>query len=155
MLLVVYRLGTYRADAGDRPDRLAASIFAKPVKAVCWASMNMFAGGAVERMGDLRPERDAVHYRLHHHPADDGHGLSDALKSLKKEGEAGRKQINQYTRYLTRGIWHWFRPSRSRPACKRMSDDQRDIAINPGPFFVATTGVVTLVGRHDAAAVDG
>jgi preprotein translocase subunit SecY len=35
-----------------------------------------------------------------HHPADDD-GRRRRSKQLKKEGEQGRKTINQYTRYLT------------------------------------------------------
>jgi preprotein translocase subunit SecY len=60
---------------------------------------NMFAGGARGAHGDLRPQHHAVHLRLHHHAADDDG--RPHLEQLKKEGEQGRKKINQYTRYGT------------------------------------------------------
>ena len=44
-------------------------------------------------------EHHAVHLGLDHHSVDDD-GVADA-GALKKEGEPGRKVINQYTRYLT------------------------------------------------------
>jgi preprotein translocase subunit SecY len=62
------------------------------------------------------------------------------LEALKKEGEQGRKQINQYTRYLTvvlaslqaYGIGYGLQGS-------------PNVVIEPGPFFLIST-VVTLVG---------
>jgi preprotein translocase subunit SecY len=49
--------------------------------------------------GDLRARHHALHLGLHHHAADDVGRPS--LEQLKKEGEQGRKIINQYTRYGT------------------------------------------------------
>ena len=67
-----------------------------------------------------------------------------SLESLKKEGEAGRKKINQYTRYLTVLITAgqaYGLPSAWR-ACIRRSGAA---VIDPGLFFRLTT-VITLVG---------
>jgi preprotein translocase subunit SecY len=66
------------------------------------------------------------------------------LEALKKEGEQGRKQINQYTRYLTvvlaafqaYGIAIGLEGSRSSVGA---------VVIDPGWFFRITT-VITLVG---------
>jgi preprotein translocase subunit SecY len=66
------------------------------------------------------------------------------LEQLKKEGEQGRKQINQYTRYLTvalaafqaYGIAYGLEGSRSQSG---------PVVIDPGWFFRITT-VVSLVG---------
>ena len=60
---------------------------------------NMFAGGAVERMAifalNIMPYISAsIIMQLMS-------SMSPKLEALKKEGEQGRKQINQYTRYLT------------------------------------------------------
>ena len=60
---------------------------------------NMFAGGAVERMAifalNIMPYISAsIIMQLMT-------TVSPTLEALKKEGEQGRKQINQYTRYLT------------------------------------------------------
>jgi preprotein translocase subunit SecY len=63
--------------------------------------LNMFTGGAVGRMGDLRARDHALHLGLDHRAADDGDGTGRWLAQLKKEGEAGRKKLNQYTRYGT------------------------------------------------------
>ena len=61
---------------------------------------NMFAGGARRAHGDLRAQHHALHLGLDHHAADDARSRRSSRR-LKKEGEQGRKQINQYTRYLT------------------------------------------------------
>jgi preprotein translocase subunit SecY len=64
---------------------------------------------------------------------------SPTLEKLKKEGEAGRKQINQYTRYLTLA----FALVQSFAISSGLSHVRIDgIA---GPFFILT-GVVTLTG---------
>ena len=60
---------------------------------------NMFAGGAVERMAifalNIMPYISAsIIMQLMT-------SVVPTLEALKKEGEQGRKQINQYTRYLT------------------------------------------------------
>jgi preprotein translocase subunit SecY len=70
--------------------------------------------------------------------------LSPKLEALKKEGESGRKQINQYTRYLTLvlaavqayGISIGLEGSRS---------EAGSVVSDPGWFFRLTT-VITLVG---------
>ena len=61
------------------------------------------------------------------------------LETLKKDGEAGRKQINQYTRYLTvllATVQGWD------CCCSRSAGT---VVTEPGLFFRLTT-VVTLVG---------
>jgi len=47
----------------------------------------------------VRPGNYALHQREHHRAADVER--VPALEALKKEGESGRKRMNQYTRYLT------------------------------------------------------
>ena len=61
--------------------------------------LNMFAGGAVERMSifalSIMPYISAsIIVQLMS-------GISPSLEALKKEGQAGRQKLNQYTRYLT------------------------------------------------------
>jgi len=68
-----------------------------------------------------------------------------SLERLKKEGgEAGRKQINQYTRYLT-VVLAAGQALGIAIAMQSATDGGGSIAIDPGSFFLATT-VVTLVG---------
>jgi preprotein translocase subunit SecY len=102
----------------------------------------MFAGGAVERMAifalNIMPYISAsIIMQLMS-------SMSPKLEALKKEGEQGRKQINQYTRYLTvvlaafqaYGIAIGLEGSRSAAGA---------VVIDPGWFFRITT-VITLVG---------
>src|SRR5690349_3050461 len=61
------------------------------------------------------------------------------LEALKKEGESGRKVINQYTRYLTvvlALVQSWG---------IAIGLQSSSAAIDPGPFFLAST-VITLTG---------
>src|SRR6201999_3969265 len=59
------------------------------------------------------------------------------LDSLKKDGEAGRKIINQYTRYGTVGL------AAVQAAGIAFGLQAMGVVINPGPFFVLTS-VITL-----------
>jgi preprotein translocase subunit SecY len=68
-----------------------------------------------------------------------------ALERLKKEGESGRKQINQYTRYLTvvLAIAQAFGIAIALNAVNPQSG--QSMAVTPGLYFMTST-VVTLVG---------
>jgi preprotein translocase subunit SecY len=68
-----------------------------------------------------------------------------SLERLKKEGgEAGRKQINQYSRYLT-VVLATAQAFAIAIGMQTPNADGGTIAVDPGPFFIVTT-VVTLVG---------
>ena len=60
---------------------------------------DMFTGGALGRMTVFALNIMPYISASHHHAADDGG--DPGLEALKKEGESGRKKLNQYTRYLT------------------------------------------------------
>ena len=66
--------------------------------------------------------------------------VSPQLEALKKEGEAGRKKINQYTR-TARCCWPRSRPTASRSASKAPAG----VVTDPGLFFRLST-VITLTG---------
>jgi preprotein translocase subunit SecY len=66
------------------------------------------------------------------------------LEQLKKEGEQGRKQINQYTRYLTVGL-ATFQAYGIAFGLQGSRGQFGPVVTDPGPFFVIST-VVTLVG---------
>lgn len=96
-VLFLYRLGTYIPLPGIDPDQFA-TLFASQSGGML-GNMNMFAGGAIERMSifalNVMPYITAsiiIQMMTSSVPS---------LEKLKKEGESGRKQINQYTRYLT------------------------------------------------------
>src|SRR5436189_1582180 len=95
--LVIYRLGTYIPLPGIDPEAFAHSFFGQS-KGVL-ELFNMFAGGAVQRMAvfalNIMPYISAsIIIQLLS-------SVVPSLEAIKKEGEQGRKVLNQYTRYLT------------------------------------------------------
>jgi len=97
LAIVVYRIGAHIPVPGINPDRLAA-LFDQNQGTIL-SLFNMFSGGALERMSILAlgimPYISAsIIMQLMT-------VVSPTLEALKKEGEAGRRKINQYTRYGT------------------------------------------------------
>jgi preprotein translocase subunit SecY len=95
--LLVYRLGTYIPIPGINPEAFAQA-FQQQSGGVL-GMFNMFAGGAVQRMAifalGIMPYISAsIIMQLMT-------SVIPSLEQLKKEGEQGRKVINQYTRYGT------------------------------------------------------
>jgi preprotein translocase subunit SecY len=138
--LIVYRLGTFIPLPGINPAAFAETF--KSQAGGILGMFNMFSGGALQRLAifslNIMPYISAsIIMQLMS-------SISPRLEALKKEGEAGRKQINQYTRYLTvilaalqgYGIAVGLEGSRNAAGA---------VVIDPGIFFRATT-VITLVG---------
>ncbi len=97
LAIVVYRIGAHIPVPGINPDRLAA-LFDQNQGTIL-SLFNMFSGGALERMSILAlgimPYISAsIIMQLMT-------VVSPTLEALKKEGESGRRKINQYTRYGT------------------------------------------------------
>ena len=97
LLLIIYRLGTYVPLAGIDPLALK-EIMASSQKGLL-GMFNMFSGGAVTRMaifalGIMPYISSSIIVQLLT-------GVSDYFKSLKEQGEIGRKKITQITRYGT------------------------------------------------------
>ncbi|MCP9340571.1 preprotein translocase subunit SecY [Stutzerimonas xanthomarina] len=97
MAIVVYRVGAHIPVPGINPDRLA-ELF-RQNEGTILSLFNMFSGGALERMSifalGIMPYISAsIIMQLMT-------AVSPQLEQLKKEGEAGRRKISQYTRYLT------------------------------------------------------
>jgi preprotein translocase subunit SecY len=95
--LVIYRLGTYIPLPGIDPGILQ-EIFARNAGGIL-GMFDMFSGGALGRMTifalNIMPYISAsIIVQLLT-------AVSPQLEALKKEGEAGRKRLNQYTRYGT------------------------------------------------------
>jgi preprotein translocase subunit SecY len=95
--LLIFRFGTYIPLPGIDPEALAQA-FSRQANGVL-GLFNMFAGGAVERMAlfalGIMPYISAsIIVQLMT-------SVIPTLEQLKKEGEQGRKIINQYTRYGT------------------------------------------------------
>ena len=96
-LLIVYRIGPYIPVPGIDAARLA--MFFEQASQGIGGMLNMFTGGAVGRMAifalGIMPYISAsIIVQLMT-------AMVPSLMALKKEGEAGRKKINQYTRYGT------------------------------------------------------
>ena len=99
-ILIIYRLGTYVPLAGIDPTALS-QIMADSQKGLL-GMFNMFSGGAVTRMaifalGIMPYISSSIIIQLLT-------GVSDYFKSLKEQGEIGRKKITQLTRYGTVAI---------------------------------------------------
>jgi preprotein translocase subunit SecY len=134
--LVVYRLGTFIPLPGIDPDQLAR-IMEQQTQGIL-GMFNMLSGGAVERMAIFA--LNVMPYISASIILQVMTTVSPTLEKLKKEGEAGRKTINQYTRYLTVAlavVQSW--------AIARGLEASPGLVINPGIFFEVTT-VVTLTG---------
>ncbi len=138
--LIVYRLGTYVPIPGIDPQVLEL-IFKQHANGVLGV-FNMFSGGALSRMTifalAVMPYISAsIIIQLM--------GVAvPQLAALKKEGEAGRRKINQYTRYgtLVLCVLQAYGIARG---LEGMTADGLSAVMHPGLFFRFTT-VVTLTG---------
>ena len=138
--LIVYRLGTYIPLPGIDPIILQ-DIFRQQAGGIL-GMFNMFAGGALGRMTifalNIMPYISAaIIMQLMT-------SISPTLGQLKKEGEQGRKKINQYTRYGTVLIAAAQAYGIS-AGIEGMTGSQGSAVMDPGAFFRFTT-VITLVG---------
>ncbi len=134
-LLVVYRLGTYIPMPGIDPDQLAR--FIDQTSGGILGVFNMFAGGAVGRMAifalGIMPYISAsIIMQLLT-------SMVPHLEQLKKDGEQGRKRINQYTRYGTVLL------ATAQAYGIAVGLEGQGLALDPGWFFRASA-VITLVG---------
>ncbi len=138
--LLVYRLGTFIPLPGIDPVAFAQTF--KSNSTGILGMLNLFAGGAVERMAilalNIMPYISAsIIMQLMS-------SVSPKLEALKKEGEQGRKQINQYTRYLT-VILATFQAYGIAIGLEGSRAGAASVVIDPGWFFRITT-VISLVG---------
>jgi preprotein translocase subunit SecY len=138
--LVIYRLGTYIPSPGIDP-QILDQIFQQHAGGIL-GIFNMFAGGAFGRMtilalGIMPYISAAIIMQLMS-------AVSPQLEALKKEGEAGRKKINQYTRYGT-VLLCIFQSYGLAVGLENMSGPNGSAVIDPGLYFRFTT-IVTLTG---------
>jgi preprotein translocase subunit SecY len=134
--LLIYRLGTYIPLPGIDAQAIAQAF--QQAQTGILGLFNMFAGGAVGRMAifalNIMPYISAsIIIQLLT-------SVSKQLEQLKKEGEAGRKQLNQYTRYLT-----LFLAVVQSYGIAIGLEAAGNIVHNPGWFFRIST-VITLTG---------
>jgi len=134
-LLIVYRLGTYIPVPGIDTDALRT--FMDDAAAGIGGILSMFTGGALSRMGifalGIMPYISAsIIVQLLG-------AMWEPLKNLKKEGEQGRKKLNQYTRYGTVVL------ATFQAYGMAASLEAGELVTNPGLFFKVAC-VITLVG---------
>ncbi|EWH09325.1 preprotein translocase subunit SecY [Catenovulum sp. SX2] len=134
--LVIFRAGSYVPIPGIDPTVLA-QLFEQQKDTVL-AMFNMFSGGALERASVLAlgimPYITAsiiMQLMTHIHPT---------FQELKKEGEAGRKKISQYTRYGTLLL----AIAQSTTIANSLPNMVPGLVIDPG-FTFYFTAVVSLV----------
>jgi preprotein translocase subunit SecY len=138
--LLVYRLGTYIPIPGIDPIALQ-QIFQQNAGGIL-DMFNMFSGGALGRMTifalNIMPYISAsIIMQLMT-------AVSPTLEALKKEGESGRKKINQYTRYGTvfLAVVQAYGIS---VGLEGMSGPRGSAVLDAGLFFRLTT-VISLTG---------
>ena len=134
-LLCVYRLGTYIPVPGIDADALRN--FVEQISSGVGGMLNMFTGGAIGRMGlfalGIMPYISAsIIVQLMT-------AMVPQLEQLKKEGEQGRKKINQYTRIGTVFL------ATLQAYGIAVGLESGGLVTDPGWFFRITC-VITLVG---------
>ena len=134
-LLIVYRLGTFIPVPGI--DAAALQDFMEQAQQGIGGMLSMFTGGALGRMGifalGIMPYISAsIIVQLMT-------SMVPQLEQLKKEGEQGRKKINQYTRYGTVLL------ATLQAYGLAASLEAGELVTNPGLFFKASC-IITLVG---------
>ncbi|MCY3876770.1 MAG: preprotein translocase subunit SecY [Rhodobacteraceae bacterium] len=135
-LLIVYRIGTFIPVPGI--DSVALQQFVEQAQGGIGGILNMFSGGAIGRMaifalGIMPYISSSIIVQLLA-------AMVPQLEQLKKEGEQGRKKINQYTRYGTvfLATFQAFGLSKGLEAS--------ELVTNPGFMSFQLPCVITLVG---------
>ena len=134
--ILVYRLGTHIPIPGIDPDRLS-SLFEQNQGTIL-DMFNLFSGGALERMSifalNVVPYiSSAIIMQLFSNSI-------PYLQELKKDGQAGRNQITQYTRYGT-VVLAFIQAS-----ALAVTLSASDLAYNPGAAFFASAVFSVVAG---------
>jgi preprotein translocase subunit SecY len=134
--LVVYRIGTFIPVPGIDPIALAR--FFESQKGTILDMFNMFSGGALERLSifalavtpyisaSIIVQMMAV--------------VVPTLAAIKKEGEAGRRKLTQYTRYGTVGL------AAVQGASAAIAFQNQGVVIAPGPQFIFVATITLVAG---------
>ena len=138
--LIVYRLGSYIPLPGVDPAALAA-VFSRNQGGIL-GMFDVFSGGSLGRMTifalNIMPYiTTSIIMQLLT-------SVMPSLSALKKDGESGRKKINQYTRYGTVFL-SIIQAYGIIVGLESMNYNGQSIVTNPGLFF-RIEGIVTLTG---------
>jgi len=134
--LVVYRIGTFIPLPGVDP--IAMQQLFQEQQGTILQMFNMFSGGALERMSifalNIMPYISAsIIMQMATH-------VVPTLQQLRKEGEAGRRKITQYTRYGTVVLCAF----QAVAAATALQNNQ--VVLNPGTGFIVTAAVTLVTG---------
>ena len=134
--LVVYRIGAFIPVPGVDPEALA--LFFQQQEGTILSMMNMFSGGALERLSifalGIMPYISAsIIMQL-------AGVVVPTLAQLRKEGESGRRQIVKYTRYFTVIL------AAFQSIAMSVALQGQGVVINPGPGFVLTAAITLTTG---------
>lgn len=135
-VLIIYRIGTHIPLPGINP--VALSEFAQQTQSGILGVINLFSGGAIQRMAifalGIMPYISAsIIIQLLT-------AIIPSLEQLKKEGESGRNKITQYTRFGTVALAIFQAYGISIGLLS-----QEEFVLDPGISFQIST-VITLVG---------
>tara|TARA_R110002049_G_scaffold15822_5_gene64222 strand:- start:65130 stop:66467 length:1338 start_codon:yes stop_codon:yes gene_type:complete len=136
MALIVYRIGTFIPTPGINPEAMAR--FFEEQSGTILNMFNMFSGGALERLSifalGIMPYISAsIIMQLMS-------AVIPSLKELKREGEAGRRKITQYTRYGTVVL------ATFQAIGVAIALQNQGVALHPGPSFVFTAAISLVTG---------
>jgi preprotein translocase subunit SecY len=139
--LLVFRIGTFIPVPGVNPAALAAMFDQQ--QGTILDMFNMFSGGALKRaslfaLGIMPYISASIIMQLMS-------AVVPTLEQLKKEGEAGRRKITQYTRYGT-VVLATFQAIGISVALQGQTAGGMGVVINPGPGFVFTAAVSLVTG---------
>lgn len=140
LALIVYRIGTFVPVPGINP--VAMMQFFDQQSGTILDMFNMFSGGALERLsifalGVMPYISASIIMQLLT-------AVVPSLEQLKKEGEAGRRKITQYTRYGTLVLALFQSVGIGIALNGQQIAGGMTVAVAPGTGFIFTT-VVTLV----------
>src|SRR6516162_2400575 len=138
--LLVFRIGAYIPVPGVDPGALA-EVFHRIGGGIA-GMLDVFSGGSIGRMSILA--LSIMPYISASIIMQILTTVVPSLEALKKEGEAGRKKINQYTRYGT-VILAAFQAYGIAVGLESQTASMGPVVPDPGVFFRFVT-VVTLVG---------
>jgi len=139
--LIVYRIGTFIPVPGVNPAALA-TLFDQQAGTIL-DMFNMFSGGALERaslfaLGVMPYISASIIVQLMS-------SVIPQLEQLRKEGEAGRRKITQYTRYGTLAL-ATFQAIGIAVALQGQQAGGMSLVVAQGPGFVFTATVSLVTG---------
>ena len=140
--LIVFRIGAHIPVPGINANAFQY-LFEQEARDTILGMFNMFSGGALERfsifaLGIMPYISAAIIMQLMT-------AVIPSLEALRKEGEAGRRKITQYTRYGTLGL-ATFQSIGVAIALQAQSGDGVQVVSHPGLGFIFTATVTLVTG---------